>query len=91
MIDLVAQYRDCRVAINESIQKVLESGCFILGSNVAALEQEVEEYLGVEHAVGVASGTDALVLALRALDDDWEGARTGVRRHHHRPKFRRSV
>ncbi len=73
MIDLVAQYRDCRVAINESIQKVLESGCFILGSNVAALEQEVEEYLGVEHAVGVASGTDALVLALRALDDDWDG------------------
>jgi dTDP-4-amino-4,6-dideoxygalactose transaminase len=67
LIDLVAQYRAIKLEIDETIQQVLEDGQFILGPNVAALEQEVAAYLGVKHAVGVASGTDALVLALRAL------------------------
>ena len=67
LIDLVAQYRTIQPGIDKAIHQVLESGRFILGPNVAALEQEVAAYLGVEHGVGVASGTDALVLALRAL------------------------
>jgi dTDP-4-amino-4,6-dideoxygalactose transaminase len=67
-IDLVAQYRTIQPEIDEAIHQVLESGHFILGPNVHALEKEVADYLGVKHAVGVASGTDALILALRALD-----------------------
>lgn len=68
LIDLVAQYRTIQGEIDKAVQQVLESGQFILGPNVAALEQEVATYLELKHAVGVASGTDALVLALRALE-----------------------
>ncbi len=53
--------------LNAAIQGVLRSGQFIMGPEVAAFEAEAAEYLGVEHAVGVNSGTDALVIALRAL------------------------
>ena len=68
LIDMVAQYRSVRTEIDDAIRQVLEAGQFILGPNVAALEKEVADYLGTEHAVGVASGTDALILALRSLD-----------------------
>ena len=67
LIDLVAQYREIREEIDGAISQVLEGGHFILGPNVAALERAMASYVGVEHAVGVASGTDALVLGLRAL------------------------
>jgi len=68
LVDLVAQYRAIQPEIDEAIRSVLESGQFILGPQVSRLEQEVAAYLGTTHAVGVGSGTDALVLALRALD-----------------------
>ena len=55
-------------ALNEAFQRVLRSGRFIGGPEVQAFEREVSAYLGVEHAVGLNSGTDALVIALRALD-----------------------
>src|SRR5690349_22036973 len=48
--------------------EVIESGRFILGPNVAAFEEEVAAYLGVPQTIGVANGTDALVLALDAID-----------------------
>jgi dTDP-4-amino-4,6-dideoxygalactose transaminase len=67
LIDLVTQYRTIQPEIDKAIREVLEVGQFILGPNVAALEREIAEYLGVKYAVGVASGTDALVLSLRAL------------------------
>jgi dTDP-4-amino-4,6-dideoxygalactose transaminase len=67
LLDLVAQYRSIQPEIDAAIRQVLDGGHFILGPNVAALEAEVATYLGVKHGVGVASGTDALVLALRAL------------------------
>lgn len=67
LVDLTAQYHSIRSEIDSAVQQVLESGHFILGANVANLEQEIATYLGVKHAVGVASGTDALVIALRAL------------------------
>jgi len=66
--DLVSEYQSIQPEIDAAIRQVLESGQFILGPNVRALEQEVASYLGVPHAVGVGSGTDALVLALRALE-----------------------
>lgn len=53
--------------LNEAIQRVLRSGQFILGPEVRAFEEEVANYLGVQHAIGVNSGTDALVIGLRAL------------------------
>ena len=67
LLDLPAQYQGIKTEIDTAIQRVLESGHFILGEEVAALEKEVAAYLGVQHGVGVASGTDALILALRAL------------------------
>lgn len=66
IVDLVAQYHTIKDEMDAAVLGVLESGKFILGPNVSALEQEVAAYLGVKHAVGVASGTDALVIALRA-------------------------
>ncbi len=66
LLDLVAQYRDIQPEIDRAIRGVLEHGVFILGPNVDALEHEVASYLNVRHAVAVASGTDALILALRA-------------------------
>ena len=66
LLDLVAQYHGIKEEIDEAVQGVLESGHFILGPNVSALENEMADYLGVKHAIGVASGTDALVIALRA-------------------------
>jgi dTDP-4-amino-4,6-dideoxygalactose transaminase len=68
LMDMVAQYRTIQTEIDAAVRQVLEAGQFILGPNVAALEKEIAAYIGVERGVGVASGTDALVLALRALE-----------------------
>src|SRR4051812_34235375 len=57
-----------RAPILAAVSRVLDSGRFILGPEVAAFEAEVGAAVGGVHAVGCASGTDALVLALRALD-----------------------
>lgn len=66
MLDLAAQYRPIQYEIQAAINRVLESQHFILGPEVKALEQEVARYCGRQFAVGVASGTDALILALCA-------------------------
>jgi dTDP-4-amino-4,6-dideoxygalactose transaminase len=66
MVDLKIQYEAIKEEINSAILSVLQSSQFILGPNVKALEEEVATYHGVKHAVSVASGTDALHLALRA-------------------------
>jgi len=66
-LDLKTQYERIRQDVEEAIRGVLESGQFILGPNVRALEGELAAYLGVARAVTLASGTDALHLALRAL------------------------
>jgi dTDP-4-amino-4,6-dideoxygalactose transaminase len=63
-----AAYAAQKAAIDAAISGVLESGRFILGTTVAKFEQEFAAYLGAKHAVGVASGTDAIELALRALE-----------------------
>lgn len=66
ILDLKKQYQSIRVELDDAIARVLAKGAFILGAEVAAFEDEFAEYCGVSHAVGVASGTDALQLALRA-------------------------
>jgi len=66
MLDLSPEVKLLWDKINTAIQEVILSGQFILGPNVKAFEQEAADYLGVKHAVGVNSGTDALVISLRA-------------------------
>jgi dTDP-4-amino-4,6-dideoxygalactose transaminase len=68
MLDLQAQYASIRDEIRAAIEAVLNSQHFILGPQVTALEEEISRYCGRRFAVGVASGTDALILALRAAN-----------------------
>src|SRR5215471_13628996 len=65
-MDLSAQYAAIGAEIRTAVDRVLSSQQFILGREGAALEQEIATLCGVAHGVGVASGTDALILALRA-------------------------
>jgi dTDP-4-amino-4,6-dideoxygalactose transaminase len=65
ILDLKAQYAQLQAQIDDAVRAVLESGHFVLGPNVAALEQELQRLLKVERAVTMASGTDALHLGLR--------------------------
>jgi len=67
MLDLGPQLAALGDEIQHAVTRVLRSGHYILGPEVEAFEREVAAYLGVAHAVGVSSGTDALVIALRAL------------------------
>ena len=67
LVDVRAQYAPLLDELKERIAEVLDSGRFILGPNVQAFEEEAAAYLGVRHAIGVANGTDALVLALDAM------------------------
>lgn len=66
MVDLAIQYRELKDSIDKAVANVLETTQFILGPQGSAFEQEIAGYLGVKHAIGVSSGTDALHLALRA-------------------------
>ncbi len=67
VLDLKPQYEQIKSEVQGAINRVLESGQFIMGSDVKLFEQEVAEYVGVKHAIGVNSGTDALAIGLRAL------------------------
>jgi dTDP-4-amino-4,6-dideoxygalactose transaminase len=66
-LDLVRQYSTISTEIDDAVRGVIRSGQFILGPNVKALEAEMAKYCGAAHAVGLASGTDALRLALEAI------------------------
>jgi len=72
MVNLKAQYAEIKDEIEQGLAETIENCSFILGPNVQAFEKEAAEYLGVKHAIGCASGTDALHLALEA-----EGITTG--------------
>jgi dTDP-4-amino-4,6-dideoxygalactose transaminase len=67
-IDLVPQYRTLSAEVLSAVERVLSEQKFILGEEVAGLEQEIAAYCGTRHAVGCNSGTDALILALQALN-----------------------
>ena len=68
LLDLIAQHRSLQPELEQAISDVIHRGAFILGPNVESLEEELARYLGVRHAVGVGSGTDALHLTLHAFD-----------------------
>ena len=68
LLDLKAQYATIREEIRAAIDEVMDSQHFVLGPKVTALEQQIAAYSGTKYAVGVASGSDALLLALMALD-----------------------
>src|SRR5881394_1790665 len=68
LLDLHAQYLPLRAEILAAIERVCDSQRFIMGPEISAFEEDMARTLGVRHAVSVSSGTDALLLALMALD-----------------------
>ena len=67
-IDLAAQYQHLKTRIDKRIQTVLDHGQYIMGPEVQELEEKLADYVGVKHAITCANGTDALTLALMALE-----------------------
>jgi dTDP-4-amino-4,6-dideoxygalactose transaminase len=66
-LDLKAQYQSIKNEIDKKLAEVLSSQRFILGPEVNSFESEMSAFLGVSHAVGVSSGSDALIISLMAL------------------------
>jgi len=67
MLDLVAEHAPYRGELLAAFERVLDSGRFVLGSEVEAFEREISAWIGVPHAIGVSNGSDALLLALQAV------------------------
>jgi dTDP-4-amino-4,6-dideoxygalactose transaminase len=67
LVDLAAQHREVADDIDRGLSRVIENTAFILGPDVKLFEQEFADFCGIKHCVGVANGTDALEVALRAL------------------------
>ncbi len=67
LLDLKAQYASIRPEVDQAVKSVIDSARFIGGPEITALEEEIARYSQCAHAIGVASGTDALILAIRAL------------------------
>ncbi|NHN29399.1 DegT/DnrJ/EryC1/StrS family aminotransferase [Paenibacillus sp. S3N08] len=67
LLDTVAQYTSLKEELQQAMNHVLESGSYIMGPSVKQFEEETAKYCGVKHAIGVANGTDALLLTLDAL------------------------
>jgi dTDP-4-amino-4,6-dideoxygalactose transaminase len=68
LVDLKREYDSIKEQINKKIAEIFEKGQFVLGENVEAFEKEFSEYCNVKYGIGVASGTDALLLVLKALN-----------------------
>jgi len=68
MVDLQSQYQRLKGDIDEAIQECIDSARFIGGKPVDSFEKELAEYLGVNHVISCANGTDALQIALMAFD-----------------------
>ena len=68
MVDLVGQYKKIKPEVDEAIMKIMSEASFINGPAVQSFRQNLEKYLGVKHVIPCANGTDALQVALMALD-----------------------
>src|SRR5215813_6056048 len=68
LLDLTAQYATIRNEVRAAVDRVLDSQHFILGPEVSALEAEIAAYSDCQFGIGVSSGTDALLVALMAID-----------------------
>lgn len=68
LLDLQRQYKTIKDAVDAEVMRVVASQRFILGPDVETLEQQISEYTGSRHAIGCASGTDAILLSLKALE-----------------------
>ena len=66
--DLVPQYEAYKYEIYESMRRVLESGRYVLATEVKHFEEEFSDYIGTAHGVSLANATDGITLSLRALD-----------------------
>ncbi len=67
LIDLKRQYETIKKESDKKVLEILSSAQYIMGENVKEFEKEISEYLGVKHSISVGNGTDALVIALKAL------------------------
>jgi dTDP-4-amino-4,6-dideoxygalactose transaminase len=67
MVDLAAQHAEVRAELDAAVKQVVDAGAFVLGPHAERFETNFSQWLGVDHAIGVNSGTDALVLALDAV------------------------
>ena len=67
-IDLKTQYKNLKEQINNRIQKVLDHGQYIMGPEISELENNLSEFTNVKHSISCSSGTDALLMALMAMD-----------------------
>jgi len=68
MVDLKGQYENIKEAVNNSIQEVLDTNTYINGPEVHKFQKSLEDYLGAKHVIPCANGTDALQIAMMALD-----------------------
>ena len=68
LLDVNAQNLPLEEELTATFTRVLHSGRFIMGPEVEAMEREIAEFVGARHGIGVTSGTDAILLALMALD-----------------------
>lgn len=66
-IDLKSQYQELKPRVQERINRVLEHGQYIMGPEVQELEEQLADFVGVRHCIGVSSGTDSLLIAMMAL------------------------
>ncbi|NMC56725.1 MAG: DegT/DnrJ/EryC1/StrS family aminotransferase [Eubacteriaceae bacterium] len=67
LLDLQKQYEEIKKETDEAVINVVSSGAYIMGPNVKSFESEFAQYIGVKHAISVGNGTDALVIALKAM------------------------
>ena len=68
MVDLVGQYEKIKTEVDKAVLDVMASAAFINGPEVKSFEQELASYLDVKHVIACANGTDALQIAMMALD-----------------------